>query len=83
MNGRIAATQNGIRYNTLDKTAAGRLGDTQTNFQSIAEVFIPDNKTDNALSKKTGNLKFKGTICNVRIYNRAISEDEVKQLVNQ
>jgi hypothetical protein len=83
LNGRIVATRNGIKYNTRDKTAAGRLGDTQTSFQSIAEVFIPENITDNSGPIKSGKLKFKGAIRNVRIYNRAISEDEVKQLVNR
>ena len=83
VNGRIVATQNGIKYNTFDKTAAGRVGDTQTNFQSIAEVFIPEVKIDNSVPNKNVNLKFKGSKRDVRIYNRAISENEIKQLIKK
>lgn len=83
INGKIVARENGIKHTTTDKTAAGRLGDTQTEIVSIAEVFIPDSDSKSSDQSGENTQLFKGAIQDLRIYNRAISEKEIKNLIIQ
>jgi hypothetical protein len=80
INGNVVARENGIEYTTSDITAAGRLGDTQTEITSVAEVFIPDSETDKSHSERDEVQQFKGSVQDLRIYNRAISGMEIMKL---
>jgi hypothetical protein len=81
IDGKRVAVESGIRYNTKDKTAAGRLGDTQTDIKSVAEVYIPEINAETSSYGVRKVQQFKGSIIDLRIYNRAISEKEIYQLL--
>jgi hypothetical protein len=80
IDGKLAAVGTGISFNTKDKTAAGRLGDTQTDIKSVAEVYIPETNSETSAAGDRKIQQFKGRIKDLRIYNRAISEIEIQQL---
>jgi hypothetical protein len=80
INGKVVASGNGIKYTTSDKTAPGRLGDTQTEIVSVAEVFIPETDAEKSRLKNDKVQQFKGSVRDMRVYNRAISEMEILQL---
>jgi hypothetical protein len=83
VDGKVAAVGTDIIFNTLDKTAPGRLGDTQTDIKSVAEVYMPETNSQTSAAGDRKIQQFKGSIKDLRIYNRAISENESQQLLNE
>jgi hypothetical protein len=67
----------GIQQNTKDSTAPGRLGNTRELYQAVGDVI---QKTDalapDPHSSTTAN--FSGTISDVQIFNRAVSDEEIR-----
>jgi hypothetical protein len=68
-NGKLLKQESGITQDTKDKTAAGRLGTVDQNFNTVGDVVLEsENKT--ALPDKMQN--FKGKLSNVKMYNRVL-----------
>jgi hypothetical protein len=65
-NGALVKTETGIRQNTKDATAAGRLGTVGPAFEAVGDVVIEVGKSE----RETVRMKnFRGTLQHVRIYN--------------
>ena len=72
--------EEGILQSTKDKTSAGRLGDVGEQLQVIADVFIPLNgEQENKIVQQENITRYKGTLQNIRIYNRSITQKEIKR----
>jgi len=81
VDGKLLKIEKGISQDTKDSSSAGRLGDVGESFQVIADVFIPE-KDDQAraIPKQGEMIRFKGNLKDIRVYNRAISNDEIRAI---
>lgn len=65
-NGQLLKTENGIKQNTKDATAAGRVGTVGQDFEAVGEVVMEVGKND----KENAKMKnFRGSIQHLKIYN--------------
>lgn len=81
IDGVMVKKEEGIMQSTMDKNSAGRLGDVGEQLQVIADVFIPVNGEQANKSIQSKNItRYKGTLQNIQIYNRAISLQEIKYI---
>lgn len=74
--GRLLKTESGITQTTDDATKAGQLGTTGDTFDAVGDVtgvVEPSSKPAGRMK----NEKFAGSLGDVRIYNRALSEREI------
>jgi len=69
--------ETGITQSTMDKNAVGRLGDVGEQLQVIADVFIPLNGEKESKLIKQNITRYRGTLQNIRIYNRSLARDEI------
>ena len=67
--GKLVASKAGIAQNTLDKTAAGKLGSVGWGYEAVNGVV---QESEEKQHEKVETKNFKGTIQNVKIYNKAI-----------
>lgn len=65
-NGQLLKTENGIKQNTKDATAAGRVGTVGQDFEAVGEVVMEVRKTD---KENTKMKNFRGSIQNLKIFN--------------
>lgn len=65
-NGQLLKTENGIKHNTKDATAAGRVGTVGQDFEAVGEVVMEVGKTD---KENTKMKNFRGSIQNLKIFN--------------
>ncbi len=65
-NGQLLKTENGIKQNTKDATAAGRVGTVGQDFEAVGDVVMEVGKTD---KENTKMKNFRGTIQNLKIFN--------------
>ena len=80
VDGVMVKREEGILQSTKDKTSAGRLGDVGEQLQVIADVFIPLNgEQENKIVQQENITRYKGTLQNIRIYNRSITQEEIKR----
>ncbi|NQU41966.1 hypothetical protein HQ520_01680, partial [bacterium] len=80
--GKLLKTQDGIMQKTDDTTAAGRLGSTGETYQAVAGVISTDesSKAAEETSRAARTQNFVGTLREVRVYNRALSDQEARDL---
>lgn len=64
--GKLLKTENGIKQNTKDATAAGRVGTVGQAFEAVGDVVMEVGKAD---KESTKMKNFRGTIQNLKIYN--------------
>lgn len=69
LDGKLIASRTGIIQDTLDKTAAGKLGSVGWGYEAINGVVQESEEKQNEMVE---TKNFKGTIQNVKIYNKAI-----------
>ena len=70
--------EEGILQSTMDKNSAGRLGDVGEQLQVIADVFIPlKGETGNKNVQQKNITRYKGTLQNIRVFNRSITQKEI------
>lgn len=78
VDGVMVKREEGILQSTKDKTAGGRLGDVGEQLQVIADSFIPLNGEEgNKIKQQKDITRYKGTLQNIKIYNRSISREEI------
>lgn len=78
IDGVMVKREQGIIQTTNDKNAVGRLGDVGEQLQVIADVFIPLNgEQGNKIVQQKNITRYKGTLQDIRIYNRAITQQEI------
>jgi hypothetical protein len=79
VDGVMVKREEGILQSTKDKTAGGRLGDVGEQLQVIADSFIPLNGEEgNKIKQQKDITRYKGTLQNIKIYNRSISRQEIR-----
>lgn len=79
VDGVMVKREEGILQSTKDKTAGGRLGDVGEQLQVIADSFIPLNGEEgNKIKQQKDITRYKGTLQNIKIYNRSISREEIR-----
>lgn len=79
VDGVLVKREEGILQSTKDKSAGGRLGDVGEQLQIIADVFIPLNgEQANKFTQQKNITRYKGTLQNIKIYNRLITREEIK-----
>jgi hypothetical protein len=65
-NGKLLKTESGIKQNTKDATAAGRVGTVGQDFEAVGDVVMEVGKAD---KESTKMKNFRGAIQNLKIYN--------------
>jgi hypothetical protein len=65
-NGQLLKTESGIKQNTKDATAAGRVGTVGQDFEAVGDVVMEVGKTD---KENTKMKNFKGSIQHLKIFN--------------
>lgn len=65
-NGQLLKTESGIKQNTKDATAAGRVGTVGQDFEAVGEVVMEVGKND---KENTKMKNFRGSIQHLKIYN--------------
>lgn len=81
INNQLVAKESGIKHDTKDVSAAGRLGTVGAAFQAVGDVIVKteeNNRIANPDSKKIKN--FRGTISNLKVYNRSVKTSELINL---
>lgn len=79
--GILLKTAKDIPFDTQDKSAPGRLGANDNRFDAIGEVIMPAHETQRIASTKKAQLNnFAGTMANIQIYNRALTDAEVTRV---
>lgn len=74
LNGQLITKEDGIQEDTKDATAAGRLGTTNQVFDAVGDVMARTNTN----YVNTGK-RFIGEIGKLKIYNRAITQEEISK----
>ncbi|MEI7421732.1 MAG: LamG-like jellyroll fold domain-containing protein [Prolixibacteraceae bacterium] len=78
IDGVMVKREEGILQSTMDKNSAGRLGDVGEQLQVIADVFIPlKGETGNKNVQQKNITRYKGTLQNIRVFNRSITQKEI------
>ncbi|NQU43307.1 family 16 glycosylhydrolase [bacterium] len=80
--GKLLKTQRGIEKTTDDATAPGRMGSVGEIYQVVGDV-IARTETFESPEETAGaaiTRKYTGTLREIRIHNRALREDEVRNL---
>ena len=81
INKQLVIKKSGIQNDTKDVTAAGRMGTVGAAYQAAGEVIV---KTDEnkEVNKQVSikNINFAGTLTNVRVFNRLLTDIELKEL---
>lgn len=78
VDGVMVKREEGILQTTKDNSSAGRLGDVGEQLQVIADVFIPLNgEQTNKIVQQKNISRYRGTLQNIRVYNRSISQEEI------
>jgi beta-glucanase (GH16 family) len=80
VDGRLVATRSGIPQGTNDATEPGRLGTVNDAYLAVGDVIVANDKpaTPPAGGKKLD--RFAGVLRDVRVYNRALTAEEVRAL---
>jgi len=68
--GKLLKKDTSITQNTKDDTAAGRLGTVDQNFEAVGDVVMAN---DRKTIQPTKLKNFKGTLQNVKMYNRIVA----------
>jgi len=81
--GVLVKREEGVVQQTKDTATAGRVGDVGEQLQVIADVFIPVKGISAAESMQNKKItRYRGTLQNIRVYNRAVSKEEIVNLLN-
>lgn len=83
INNKLIIKESGLNHDILDVTAAGKMGTVGAAYQAVGEVTVKteeNKKVDKPVSKKIKN--FSGTIRNLRVYNRLLTDNELKKTGN-
>ncbi len=81
VNGKLLKIEKGILQDVKDRSTAGRLGDVGESFQVIADVFIPEKDDRSRATQKQGEMiRFKGNLKDISVYNRAVSNNEIRTI---
>jgi hypothetical protein len=80
--GLLIKREEGISQQTKDNATAGRLGDVGEQLQVIADVFIPvkENSANEKIQQKEVT-RYRGTLQNIRVYNRAVPKVEIVKMM--
>ncbi len=70
------ASESGITHDTKDATQAGKLGSVGDTGEAIGDVTV----REEGGGKGAKSTNFRGVLQDVRVYNRAVPEEELRQL---
>lgn len=74
--GKLLKKQSGIPQTTKDDTKAGRLGAVGDTYEAVGDVTVV---SENPKPRKSAKfVKYVGTLRDVRIHNRALGDEEIK-----
>ena len=76
VNGRRVARESGITHDTKDRTQAGKLGAVGDTGEAIGDVTV---RTEGG-GRGNKNTNYRGLLRDVRVYNRALTPDEIAKL---
>jgi hypothetical protein len=82
INGKLCKTETGIKQDAKDLTAAGRLGNVGEIYHAVGDVIVRTELSHTVRPEFKGkkSISFSGTIQNLQIFNRAISDKEANAL---
>lgn len=84
VNGMLLNTANNVPFDTQDKSAPGRVGANDNRYDAVGEVIMPaKGRLQIASAKKAQLENFAGTIANLLVYNRALTEAEAARACAQ
>jgi len=77
VNGILLKTVKDIPFDTLDRSAPGRVGANDNRYDAVGEVIMPATRAKIMPSTKEPQPQnFAGTMANIEIYNRTLSDAE-------
>ncbi|MCU0791731.1 MAG: hypothetical protein MUE42_02505 [Opitutaceae bacterium] len=77
VDGRRVAVETGITHDTKDRKQAGKLGAVGDTGEAIGDVTVRDEQSGGRGGK---NTNYRGLLRDVRVYNRALTPDEIAKL---
>jgi beta-glucanase (GH16 family) len=80
VDGRLAATRSGISQGTSDTTEPGRLGTVNDAYLAVGDVIVANDKPAAPPTSGKKLDRFSGVLRDVRVYNRALTAEEVRAL---
>ena len=81
INNQLVAKESGIKQDTKDVSAAGRLGTVGAAFQAVGDVIVKTEENDGVAKPYSNQIKnFRGTISNLKVYNRSFKTSELINL---
>jgi alpha-L-fucosidase len=81
VDGVLKKKKSGIRFTTQDTTAAGRLGSVNTQYEAVDDVIAPSGDAVDGITGKIPRCRnYAGTLRDIRVHNRALSDAEVTAL---
>lgn len=79
VNGQMVAKRKGIVTNTNDDATAGKLGNTGDDYSAVGDITL---RTAAGETSHPHSQRFAGTVADLRIYNRALSSQEISTMKN-
>ena len=77
VNGILLKTVKGVTFETRDRTAPGRVGANDNRYDAVGEVIMPAKGTaKSGLAQNSQIHNFAGTLANLQIYNRSLTDAE-------
>ena len=79
INGVVKATRTNLTCTTTDTTAAGRLGNVSNLFDAVGDVMVQRSPGADPIAGMIPRYKaYRGLLSDVRVYNRALSDAELR-----
>lgn len=79
IDGKVLASRSGLTCTTTDTTAAGRLGNVSNVFDAVGDVMVQSAPGADPITGAIPRYKaYRGQLAQVRVYNRALSETELR-----
>lgn len=81
IDGVLKETRTGIEFTTQDKTAPGRLGSVNSAYDAVGDVIAQTGSAEDGITGRIPRCRnYVGTLRDVHIHNRALTDDEVAAL---
>ena len=78
VDGVLKKRESGIRFTTQDATAAGRLGSVNSEYEAVDDVIAASGAAQDGITGKIPRCRnYVGTLRDIRIHNRALTDAEV------
>lgn len=77
VNGKLLARQTGITADTNDTSTPGKIGNVGNDYEAVGDITLKTTAGGSLLRRFT---RFTGTIADVRVFNRAMSDQEIANL---